>query len=120
MDPLAADPSHIQEVPDHCDRIIWRGRYYHLENMRPKGAERKAMTEYEKSGLAPMFSVLRAAIEADPEYAWAWHCNIAMPMIDSGCPDKIANEGAARVMRNIFQVDTSQLPHFRTARGIRE
>lgn len=25
--------SYIQEVPDHCDRIIWRKRYYHLENM---------------------------------------------------------------------------------------
>lgn len=32
---MTAEPvNYIQEVPDHCDRIIWRGRYYHLENMR--------------------------------------------------------------------------------------
>jgi len=22
--------SYVQPVPDHCDRIIWRGHYYHL------------------------------------------------------------------------------------------
>lgn len=33
--PTSNDLSYIQEVPNHCDRIIWRGRYYHLENMRP-------------------------------------------------------------------------------------
>lgn len=27
------DLSYIQEVPNHCDRVIWRGQYYHLENM---------------------------------------------------------------------------------------
>lgn len=33
--PASNDLSYIQEVQHHCDRIIWRGRYYHLENMRP-------------------------------------------------------------------------------------
>lgn len=27
--------NYITEVPDHHDRIVWRGRYYHLENMKP-------------------------------------------------------------------------------------
>ena len=22
--------TYVQGVPDHCDRIVWRGRYYHL------------------------------------------------------------------------------------------
>lgn len=26
--------SYVHTVPDHCDRIVWRGRYYHLESMR--------------------------------------------------------------------------------------
>ena len=25
------------------------------------------------------FQALAKAINEDPEYAWAWHCNIAMP-----------------------------------------
>jgi hypothetical protein len=32
---LASKPmNYVHEVPDHCDRIIWRKSYYHLENMR--------------------------------------------------------------------------------------
>lgn len=27
--------NYVHEVPGHCDRVIWRGSYYHLENMRP-------------------------------------------------------------------------------------
>jgi hypothetical protein len=26
---------YVQQVPDHCDRIIWRSRYYHIDSMRP-------------------------------------------------------------------------------------
>jgi hypothetical protein len=25
--------SYVQEVPDHCDRITWRGRYFHLHGI---------------------------------------------------------------------------------------
>ena len=21
---------YVQQIPDHCDRIVWRGRYFHL------------------------------------------------------------------------------------------
>ena len=27
---LAGELSFVQEVPTHCDRILWCGRYYHL------------------------------------------------------------------------------------------
>ena len=27
--------NYVHEVPGHCDRVLWRGSYYHLENMRP-------------------------------------------------------------------------------------
>lgn len=29
--------SYIQTVPDKCDRIVWRGRYYHLPLERKDG-----------------------------------------------------------------------------------
>lgn len=27
---LAASGDYVQNVPEQCDRIVWRGRYYHL------------------------------------------------------------------------------------------
>jgi hypothetical protein len=55
------------------------------------------------------FSMLEETIQADPEYAWSWHCNIAMPIMDSiGIPHELADRAAARIMSNLFNVDTSQ------------
>lgn len=31
--------NHVQEVPDHCDRIVWKGHYYHLDNVAQLRAE---------------------------------------------------------------------------------
>lgn len=55
------------------------------------------------------FNALRAAIAADQEYAWVWHCNIAMPIHDAGMDIEQANAIATRVMKHLFQVDTSGL-----------
>lgn len=30
VQPLAEANNYIQSVPNHCDRIVWRGQYYHL------------------------------------------------------------------------------------------
>lgn len=30
-----ATESYVQPVPDKCDRIVWRGHYYHLPCTRP-------------------------------------------------------------------------------------
>lgn len=52
---------------------------------------------------------LSASIQADSELAWAWHCNIAMPIYDSGVDIETANEAAARVMKTLFHVDTAKI-----------
>jgi hypothetical protein len=49
---------------------------------------------------------LTAAMQSDMDYAWGWHCNIAMAAFDAGCPHDVANEGAARFMKMLFNVDT--------------
>ena len=49
---------------------------------------------------------LSGAMEEDPEYAWGWHCNIAVMMQDAGADYATANEGAARFMKLAFGVDT--------------
>lgn len=30
--------TYVQPVPDHCDRITWRGRYFHLPIISPAAA----------------------------------------------------------------------------------
>ena len=46
------------------------------------------------------------ALRDDMDYAWSWHCNIAMTAYEAGCPHDVANEGAARFMQLLAGVDT--------------
>lgn len=62
--------------------------------------------------LASSVSTIRGAMAKDTDYAWAWHCNIAMAAFDAGCPHDVANEGAARFMELLASVDTRKHPAF--------
>lgn len=56
------------------------------------------------------------ALVADPEYAWSWHCNLAMPIMDSTkVSHRDANIAAARLMQHIFGIDTAKHAHFEVA-----
>jgi hypothetical protein len=47
-----------------------------------------------------------AALTADPDLAWSWHCNIAMPIMDRmHCSHTAANEAAVDLMRHLFHID---------------
>jgi hypothetical protein len=61
-------------------------------------------------GTARAFGDLRAAIQADPGYAWSWHCNVACSAMDEGLDHPAANRAAARFMFVCFGVDTSTAP----------
>ena len=52
------------------------------------------------------------SLHEDLDYAWTWHCNIAMAAFDAGCPHDVANEGAARFMQLLAGVDTREHPAF--------
>ena len=52
------------------------------------------------------------SLREDLDYAWTWHCNIAMTAFDAGCPNDVANEGAARFMQLLAGVDTRNHPGF--------
>lgn len=56
------------------------------------------------------FDAIKAAIHADPEYGWSWHCNIAMPILDAriGVTHQMANDAAANVMQHLFRFDPRQ------------
>jgi len=50
------------------------------------------------------FTELRRTIHNDKEYAWGWHCNIAMASVDEGMDHAAANRAAARLMYNLFGI----------------
>lgn len=56
--------SFVQPVPDHCDRITWRGHYYHLREATPPAVMPAAPSEIElqhREALDCLDSVMRAA-----------------------------------------------------------
>ncbi|MEZ2310811.1 hypothetical protein AB6809_29625 [Paraburkholderia sp. RCC_158] len=61
-------------------------------------------------------NTLKAAMKTDGDIAWGWHCNIAMAFYDAAGDTlnkhRISNEGAARFMRNAFDVDVTQFPEY--------
>lgn len=56
--------------------------------------------------------VIKKAIHDDPEYAWGWHCNIAMAAYDEGLNHDKANKAAARFMYNCFGIDMTKNEHY--------
>lgn len=63
--------------------------------------------------ISDAWAVLRAAINEDPEYAWGWHCNLAMPIMDAiGVSHEQANTAAATLMHHLFDCDMTSHPHY--------
>ena len=60
--------------------------------------------------LAEAFYRLRDEVRADQDYAWSWHCNIAMAAQDEGVDHETANKAANRFMQMCFGVD-AQAPN---------
>jgi hypothetical protein len=51
-------------------------------------------------------AILAAEIAADPDHAWGWHCNLAMPIADAtGVSHELANKAAAHLMQHLFDYD---------------
>jgi len=64
------------------------------------------------------FNSLKKQIESDHAYAWAWHCNLAMPITDEGETHAFANNCASRIMMTLFQVDTSAFSEFKPLHSV--
>lgn len=72
----------------------------------------KSMKEFsEKSGDTPVSEAVHAlivALRADLDFAWSYHCNIAMAFQDEGGDYATANRAAARFMKLWADVDTTK------------
>lgn len=55
---------------------------------------------------------LRQQFQSDPDYAWSWHCNIAVAAMDECLWPSAANRAAARFMKTAFGVDATQDERF--------
>lgn len=55
--------------------------------------------------MSQVCDVLAMNLRNDPELAWGWHCNIAVPIQDEGIDHETANKAAARIMYNLFKID---------------
>jgi hypothetical protein len=78
------------------------------------------MTNIEKQD-APVsaFQALKTALQADPEYAWSWHCNLAMPIMDSiRCTSEQANKAGADLMQYLFDIDIRKHEHWKDHDGL--
>lgn len=71
-------------------------------------------TENQNDPKSPIATLVAALIN-DPEYAWEWHCNIAMACYDKGArPHSACNAGAALFLKLLTEgkVDTSTHPAY--------
>lgn len=75
------------------------------------------ITLNELTPVTDAMNTLREALHNDPEYAWSWHCNLAMASIDEGMDWNSAQFAAARFMRICFGVDTTKNDHFEGKRN---
>lgn len=54
------------------------------------------------------YETIKGAMRKDDAYAWSWHCNLAMPILDTiHCTHRQANDAAARLMQHLFDVDVT-------------
>lgn len=84
----------------------------HYEKAKQLAARHRTQAQAAGPVLHP-FEALQHAIHADPEYAWALHCNLAMPICDAiGVDHKRANEAAAHLMSFLFSYDIATHPNY--------
>ena len=58
-------------------------------------------------------ALLTKHMHDDPEYAWGWLCNLAMPIMDAtGVSPQIANQAGAHLIHHLFGVDITNHPHW--------
>ena len=56
---------------------------------------------------------LKAALQADEDYAWTWLCNLACIALDSGGTHENSNRRAAQFMKNAFDIDVTQCENWK-------
>jgi hypothetical protein len=105
---MLAEQTYLGSCRDTCDnsgRIRWDRIQRVIDYL---DARRAALAQTAPVGEATLsaFEFLKAALHADGDYAWSWHCNLAMPIMDSiHCAPELANKAGADLMQYLFGID---------------
>ncbi len=66
------------------------------------------MIDNKRAEVQAHFAELAKDLQGDPELAWTWHCAIVEANMECGYLKwKESNEAACRVMKSLFDVDTT-------------
>ena len=88
---------------------IWKRRALDAEASSRQLKEKFGAYDHLKMHAA--MKVVLEAMRSDPDYAWSWHCNVAMAFVDAGGDHYTANQGAARFMQLLAGVEPAhELP----------
>jgi hypothetical protein len=69
-------------------------------------------THTDATPVAEAWAGMEAAMQ-DPDYAWGWHCNLAVPIMDAtGITHEQANMAAAHLMQHLWKCDITTHPHY--------
>lgn len=60
------------------------------------------------------FERLKVAARADHAYAWSLHCNLAVPIMDSGVSHQTANVAAAAIVRHWWDIDVTMFDEWKS------
>ncbi len=64
------------------------------------------------TGFKREIATIAEAIRQDHGYAWSWHCNLAVAILDTHIPHPRANRAAAEIMSRVFKMDTTTFPEY--------
>lgn len=96
--------SKARDIPSNAASKV---KARHLASLRDALAKTPQQTE----AVPAAMNVVLEAMRSDPDYAWSWHCNVAMAFVDAGGDRHTANQGAARFMRLLANVEPAhELP----------
>lgn len=92
--------------PHKTDQYPGGGGYYVL-----KGFD---IDEPSEEGITKELDAIKAAMAADDDLAWTWHCNLACCYMNEGACSEAANKSAAGFMKLAFGVDVTQFSEYKS------
>jgi len=101
------DPEGWYECIDNWDcysSVFVSAQITHWMPLPPAPDAAAAAPEAPEQTVPDAMKTIIAAMQDDPDYAWSWHCNVAMAFVDAGGDHYTANQGAARFMRLLANV----------------
>lgn len=106
-------PVDAEYMGKHKPRI---GGYYVVyddgyKSWSPSDAFEKGYVKVD--GMHSPLSELKAAMQADEDFAWTWLCNLACIALDSGGTHENSNRRAAQFMQNAFHIDVTQCENWK-------